>query len=90
MKERKGVSLETIREIIQTSPEQVIPHLISLINTGDADQVQFAGDLLGEFGESAIKTIDKKSEKRKRIDEQKLVLHLVFGKNGTSRCSCPY
>lgn len=81
MKERKGISLDTISEIIRASPEQVIPHLINLINTGDADQVQFAGDLLGQFGESAIKPLIE-SLRHEEDEEQKLILTSFLVKMG--------
>ncbi|WP_319580899.1 HEAT repeat domain-containing protein [uncultured Methanospirillum sp.] len=81
MKQGSGASMDAVSEIIRASPEQVIPHLIELINTGDTDQIQFAGDLLEKFGDAAIKPLIN-SLRQEEDEEQKLVLTSFLVKMG--------
>lgn len=81
MERRSGVSLDTISEIVRTSPDLVIPHLIRLIHTGDKDQVQFAGELLEKFGDAAVEPLIT-SLREEEEEDQKLVLTSFLVKMG--------
>ena len=81
MTQRSGAGLDIISDIISSSPDQVIPHLIRLIQTGDADQAQFAGDLLEKFGDDAIKPLIS-SLKEEEDEDQKLMLTSFLIKMG--------
>ncbi len=52
-----GVSQDVIREIISSSPDQVIPHLTRLLSEGDKEKAQLAGELLISFGNMAIEPL---------------------------------
>lgn len=81
MNRSSGAGMDVIREIIQASPNLVIPDLIKLIERGDKEQVKFAGDLLETFGTSAVGPV-MDSLRSEENDEQKLVLTSFLVKMG--------
>jgi HEAT repeat protein len=73
MGQPSGISLDVIKEIISSSPEQVISHLTGLMHSPDKTQAKQAGELLVSFGEQAIEPIIS-ALRKEEDDEHKLVL----------------
>jgi len=83
MTRTSGTGREVVGDIVTAAPDQVIPHLIRLINTGEPEQVQFAGELLEKFGDLAIKPLIT-SLHEEEDEDQKLVLTSFLVKMGSS------